>query len=236
MIELNLLPDVKKEFIKAQRTRNTVISVSTITTIGAGVITALLLSYVYVAQPVIINNKTNDIKKNETALEALPEVNKYLTVQNQLNNLNTLHDGLYVYSRAFTFLQQLNPAAPNNVAFSSVVFDKTAKTIEIQGTAHNFQGLNVFKNTLENVKLTYKVDGEQSKVPLFSQVVLKEAALANVNNISVANFKFELTYPDAAFLNTSTDVSIEVPKFTTSDADRNAPKEIFGTQPEGSGQ
>lgn len=236
MIELNLLPDVKKEFIKAQRTRNTVISSSIIITIGAGILTALLVSYVYVAQPLLISAQTSNIKKSADTLKAIPDIDKYLTVQNQLNNLDKLHDGLYVYSRAFTYLQQLNPSAPNNVAFSTVTFDKELKTLEIQGVARNFQGLNVFKNTLENASLSYKTGDTQSTIPLFDQVVLQEASLASVNNVAVANFKFQLTYPDVAFLNTSTDVKLSVPSLTTSDADRNAPKAVFGTQPEGSGQ
>lgn len=46
MIEVNLIPDVKQEFIRAQRTRNTVISFSIMASIAAGVaivIFALLL-------------------------------------------------------------------------------------------------------------------------------------------------------------------------------------------------
>ncbi|MBC7746834.1 hypothetical protein H7Y40_02545 [Pedobacter sp.] len=235
MIELNLLPDVKKEFIKAQRTRNTVISVSIIATIGAGVLTALLLSYVYVAQPLLISSQTNAIKKSTAELKAIPEIDKYLTVQNQLNTIDSLHSGLYKYSRAFSFLQQLNPSEPNNVSFSSVIFDKTTNTIEFQGISRNFQALNVFQDTLKNATLTYKSGDTENTVSLFDQVVLQEAALSNVNNASVTSFKFQLVYPDVAFLSSSTDVKIAVPNLTTSDADRNAPKEIFGTQLEGTG-
>lgn len=235
MIELNLLPDVKKEFIKAERTRNTVISISIIVTIVAGAITALLVSYVYAAQPLIISTQTSEIQKKEDALKAIPEIDKYLTVQNQLKNIQSLHDGLYVYSRAFTYLQDLNPAAPNSVALSSVLFNKAENTLEIEGVANNFQSLNVFQNTLRNAKLTYKVEGEESvsTINLFNTVSLTQAALTSVNNVSLASFKFQLVYPAEAFLNTSKDVKVVIDKVVTSDADQNAPKEVFGTQPSG---
>lgn len=232
MIELNLLPDVKKEFIKAQRTRNAVISFSIVATIAAGVLTTLLLSYVYVAQPLIIGAQTKAIKESEQKLKDIPEIDKYLTVQNQLSNLDSLHAERYAYSRAFGYLQQLNPAAPNNVAISAVIFDKELKTLEINGVTRNFQALDVFQDTLENAQLTYTSDGQVSTVRLFDKVVLEEAGLSSSGDVPLTNFKFLLAYPDEAFQNSSKDVKITVPSMITSDADRNAPKEIFGTTPQ----
>lgn len=233
MIELNLLPDVKKEFIRAQHMRNTVISVSILVTIIAGSLLFLLLSYVFAAQPLIQGALTGQIKDNHQKLQDIPEVDKYLTVQNQLNNIQGLHEEKSVYSRLFGYLQQLNPAQPNNVAFSAAVVDEAEQTITVEGTARNFQAVNVFKNTLENAELSYKSGDQDEKKALFTDITLEEAALSEVNGISLARFKFTLGYTEEAFGFAITDTKVSIPSLVTSDADRNAPKEVFGEQPEG---
>lgn len=234
MIELNLLPDVKKEFIKAQRTRNAVISGSILATIGAGIVIAVLATTVYIGQQAVIAVQTDSIKKKENELKSKPEIDKYLTVQNQLKHIDELHNSKYTYSRAFTYLQQLNPAQPNNVALRTVKLNKEVNTLEITGTARNFEALSVYKTTLENAELKYKAIGseEQSSTKLFDSIVLTQASLANVDNKVLTNFEFTLTYPEAAFATSSKDISISIPSLVTSDADRNAPKQVFGTQPE----
>ena len=72
MIEINLVPDVKQELIKAQRIRATVISVSVIVTIASGIILALLASYVFGVQTVRssladseITTKNKEVQSNQ---------------------------------------------------------------------------------------------------------------------------------------------------------------------------
>lgn len=236
MIELNLLPDVKKEFIKAQRVRNTVITFAIFATIAAAGLTVLLGLTVYAGQAVFISTRTNDIKKAQSELSATNEIDKYLTVQNQLSNIDTLHSDKYIYSRVFGYLQQINPTPPNNVALSRVVLNKEDNTLSIEGSARNFEAVTAFQETMKQATLSYKTDGDEAeqKINLFDEVTLKAANLVNVEGVSLANFEFSLTLPEAAFLYTSRDLTVSVPNLTTSDADRNAPKAVFGTKPEGS--
>lgn len=233
MIELNLLPDVKKEFIRAQRTRNTVIAAMIMATIAAGAITFLLVSFVWVVQPVYKKHQTGEIEKNTKVLKDIKDIDKYLTVQNQLNNIQGLHDEKANYSRLFGFLQQLNPAVPNNIALSSANVIEVDKMIELEGTARNFQAVNIFQNTLENAKLSYKDGDEDRDLDLFDTVTLSQAALSDNNGTVLANFKFILTYNPEVFASEINSPVVTVPNLITSDADRNAPKEVFAPQPEG---
>lgn len=233
MIELNLLPDVKKEFIKAQRTRNTVITGAIFTTIIAGGLVVLLALTVYGGQAVFIATRTNDIKKAQQELSSIPEIDKYLTVQNQLSNIDALHSDKYLYSRIFTYLQQVNPSNPNNVALSSVEATKEGDTIAIKGTARNFDAVNIFQETMLQAQLRYKTDGTDQTMPLFQDVTLTNTALVNVDGRTLTTFEFTLTVDKTAFLASSTDVNVTVPSVTTSDADKNAPRAVFGTSPEG---
>ncbi len=231
MIGINLLPDVKKEFLKAQRTRNTVISISIITMFVAGGLTVFLALFVYVGQTTAINVVKGDIDTKQKTLEEKPEITKYLTIQNQLAALKILHGPDYkiLYSRLFNYLLQLNPASPNNVQLGSARITRDSTLITIQGTTQDFHALDTFKNTLEQAKLKYPDGDETKEIALFSQVILKSAALIQSDTGSGVSFEFDLTYTPDIFSPDIIDYQLTVPKLTISDAQNNAPSELFGT-------
>ena len=235
MIELNLLPDVKKDFLKAQRTRNSVISGAIIITIAAAVITAILASTVYIGQNAVIALQTKSVKEKNDKLKSQPEIEKYLTVQNQLKNIDALHSDKLLYSRAFTYIQALNPATPNNIALSSIALKKEESLLELEGTVRNFEALTIFKTTLESAKLKYETAGTEGsqETQMFTTVSLLDAGLRSSDKGSVVGFKLQLVYPETIFQRETLNGKIEVPSEVTSDGDRNAPKELFGAQPEG---
>lgn len=235
MIGINLLPDLKKEFIKAQRTRNTVISLSILAMIFVAGLTALLALIVYVWQGTMIGMIKSDITKKQSSLAAKPEIEKYLTIQNQLDGLKSLHDDKHkiVYSRLLDFFPLLNPAAPNNVGISSVKIKQDDTSINLQGSTANFQGVTTFKNTLENAKVMYKVKGEQKETNLFTDVTLKSASLGQSNGKSTAAFEFIVKYSPEVFSPDVTEIQLNVPKLTISDSQTNAPNELFKDTGEG---
>ena len=115
MIQLNLLPDLKKDFIKSQKTKGLVISISIIITICSFGLSALLFVYVNFLQQVQINLVTDSIEEKETKLESITDIDKYLTIQAQLSALPELHNGKGSYDRLFDYLSVINPGSPNNV-------------------------------------------------------------------------------------------------------------------------
>lgn len=230
MIGLNLLPDIKKEFLKAQRMRNMVISLSILTMLVAGGLTVFLALFVYVGQGAVIEAAKRDITTKQAEFAGKAEVTKYLTIQNQLASLKVLHGVDYktLYSRLFDYLPQLNPSAPNSVQLGSVTVMNEGTSIAIRGTTQDFHALDTFKNTLENAKLTYKSDNETKDVNLFSDVVLKSASLVQESSKSGVTFEFNLTYAAEIFSPELKDFQLTVPKLTISDAQNNAPSELFG--------
>lgn len=237
MIELNLLPDVKKEFIKAQRTRNTVISAAILTSLIAGGIVALLATVVYVGQGVMINTIKGKITENHKELAGKQEINKYLAVQSQLNVLDQVATKRSVYGRVLDALPALNPAPPNNVSLFDFTMSQADTTATMSGQANNFEAVNNFKNTLEKAVLTYTNDtGTEYSTPLFPVVTSGVPSLSNVEGKSVASFQFTMTFAPEAFDPLNRDIKISVPKLVTSDSDQNAPKELFTTQPTAGGQ
>lgn len=164
MISLNLLPDVKKDLLKVRRERNLVMMVSIVAVIGSLAVLGLLFLWMgaLTGLKMLDENKINDAKaKIETAKED-EQLDKYLTIQNQLAQIDGLKGGQLIHSRLMDFLVQLNPAEPNNVFLRSVRLTADGEgesadlSVEIEGTTGNFASLDVYKNTLISAKLIYE--------------------------------------------------------------------------------
>ncbi len=229
MVQLNLLPDLKKEFLNAQKARNRVISLSILTIILAVGIAGLAAFYVYGVQTVQVALVNGDIAKKTKDLKATPEIDKYLTLQNQLAALPDLHSAKNVYSRLFGFLPTLNPSAPNSISLSSLQVSETAKSALFTGTAPTYEALGVFKDTLMHAKVTYQVAGETNKTSenLFQNVTVQSSGLGTTPTGKVVSFTINVDYDDAAFRTMNTNVEISVPAVQSSQAANQTPTAIF---------
>ncbi|HVV66707.1 MAG TPA: PilN domain-containing protein [Candidatus Saccharimonadales bacterium] len=171
MIQLNLLPDVKMEYIKAERQRRLVTSVSILVTIAAIVLLLLLLS-VDGLQKKHLSDLNKDIKSYSTKLENEPQITKILTVQNQLESLTQLHDQEPAAARLFTYLNQVTPS---NVNITDFKIDFTQNTVSITGTANTLADVNKYVDTLKLTTFTTGTDSTPQ--PAFSDVVLSSFSL-----------------------------------------------------------
>lgn len=89
MIQINLVPDVKQEMLRAQRMRNVAISLSiTVGIIAIGVV--VVLGAVLGAQTAVQKIQEGQIASDYKKLSAHSDLNSALTVQNQLNTISTL--------------------------------------------------------------------------------------------------------------------------------------------------
>ncbi|HMR72918.1 MAG TPA: hypothetical protein PKD68_02820 [Candidatus Saccharibacteria bacterium] len=227
MIHLNLLPDVKREFLKAKRDQARVISVAILSVLVVGGVTVALAVWVYAVQNIHIGLLSQNIKDNAAKIEAIPDVNKYVTLQNQLANLSKLHDGKNDFSRLLTILPTLNPKSPNNVALASVTLGTEESTISLEGRVSDFTGLITFRDILQNAELEYRTDIEDSEVikeKLFSEVAILEQGLSKTaEGNAVVSFKIIVRYNPAAFINSSKDVTVSVPKLETTPSKQGSP-------------
>lgn len=229
MIQLNLLPDVKKEFIKAQKTRNKIIGVSIMVIIGSIGLTVLALVYVVGIQQIAIKLASDDIARKSRELQSIEDLGKYLTVQNQLQALPALHGNKTAYSRLFDALQQLIPSAPNNVGLTSIDAINEDKTIKLSGNAPTYEALNVFKDTLVNADVEYKLSGsdEVTKEKLFEAVEVQSLNLNRVNNSQVVSFDILVTYSEDVFKAGTKDVKVTVPNIQTTQSRLQSPQPVF---------
>ena len=86
MIQFNLLPDVKLEYIKAKKSKRLVALISTLTCAVAIALVVLLFTVVNVFQKQHLSDLNADIKKYSTSLKNTKDLDKILTIQNQLKS------------------------------------------------------------------------------------------------------------------------------------------------------
>ena len=168
MIQLNLLPDVKIAYIKARAQKRLVITISTFVAAGALLLFVLLFSYVNGVQGKNLNDLTKDIKKSSSELQATKDLDKILTVQNQLVSLGALHDVKPSTERLAGYLAKTTPSVVN---LSSLELDFTLKTVTVTGTGGSLKDVNTYTDTLKFTKYSTATDSKKL-LPAFSNVVL----------------------------------------------------------------
>lgn len=234
MIEINLVPDIKQEFLRSQRLRAKVISTSIIACLAAGGVVTLLAMYMGTQA---IRNALADTDIN-TQYNKLVTDNKDLakvvTIQNQLTIVSSLNDKKIISSRAFDLLAAINPKAPNNVKMSVITVDPTKNTLTIEGSAdEGFNAADAFKKTILNTTVAYTKDTKTSTIPLSGAVTVSNTSFGeDATGKKVLRFKLSFTYPKELLSNESTNVSVESPtgKIDVTDSHTGVPESLFAQQ------
>lgn len=224
MIQFNLLPDVKIAYIKAQRQKRLVISISTIASIAAVTLFVLLFSFVNVVQKKSINDLTKDIDTMGSDLMETKDLNKILTIQNQLKTLDGLHGEKVVTTRIFTYAQQVTPAG---VSISDMNLDFAQNTLTISGNAPSLVMANTFADSLKFTKFTATSTGEEKK-PAFSNVVLASFSVAE----GKVSYSFNTNF-DPLLFSQAEEVKLEVPKMITTRSTTELPGAVFQSNGDG---
>lgn len=232
MIQFNLLPDVKLEYLKARRVRQLVVSVSVIATIAAVAVLIILLGIVYGVQKKNLDDLNSDISKYTSQVTGTPNLNKILSVQNQLGVLTSLHNQKPVASRLFTYLRQITPSAASvsqlNVNFGTSAADaaasiaSTANTVSITGNASSLAVVNTYVDTLKFT--TYKIAGSTSlSTPnAFSDVVLSSFSVGSSGSTFTITANF-----DPIIFNAADNVTLNVPNIVTTRSTVEQPTDLF---------
>ena len=222
MIQFNLLPDIKLEYIKARRTKQLVVMTATILA-GASLAIAVMLFFgVNVLQKRHLAHLDRDIKESSEKLRSEPELNKILTVQNQLNSISGLHDQKPAAERLGRYLSQVTP---NEVSISKLEVDFTQNIITFDGGAASLKAVNQFVDTLKFTD--YRV-GEDNNGKAFSEVVLTSFSRedAERQDGNPATYKITLKYNPVIFSTTEA-ASLQVPNTVTTRSSTERPTELF---------
>lgn len=233
MIEINLIPDVKLELLRARKLRNSVISACIVVTIAAVGAVVLLALYNYGALAIADANADQSIKTESTKLKKVPDLAKTLTLQQQLASLTSMHNDKTISSRLFDIATTIVPDSPNEVTISRLTLDTENTLITIEGQAKNgYEALEVFKKTIEDTKFDYSQDGErQTPINIAQEVTDGDRSYGeDSNGEKTLRFTMQFTYPAELFARTSQQGKIIAPnKYNATDSVLGVPKSLFST-------
>lgn len=223
MIQFNLLPDVKMEFIKTRRRKRLVVLVS-LCVAGASVgVLVMLVIVVMVWQKQSIKSLEKDITTNMSTLKSISEIDKVLTVQNQLNSLTSLHDDKPLASRMFAYISQITPAS---VSVQRVSLDFDTSTMSVTGRADALSTINIFVDTIKFTEYSSSTQTEPTRA--FNDVVLANFSRDDKG----ASYEIRFLFDPAIYDATADNVSLVVPKLITTRSELAKPG-VFEAVPGG---
>jgi Tfp pilus assembly protein PilN len=222
MIQLNLLPDVKLEYITAQRSRRLVLTVAIIVSTISLALLLILLS-VLGLQKKHLNDLNRDISNETQKLQGEPQITKILTVQNQLSSLTPLHAGKPAVSNLFTYLNQVTPA---QVDITSFKIDFTQQTISITGSSDALSSVNKYIDTLKFTTYTSSTVTKATKA--FSNTVLSSFGVntGTKDAAQAVNYTIGLSY-DRNIFDITQNINLSVPKLVTTRSELEKPSDLF---------
>ncbi len=248
MIEINLIPDVKQELLKAQRARAIVISSSIFASIVAASVVALLLAYIFGFQGVRGLYLDEQTKTKGGELAKVEDLSKILTIQNQLKSIDELNGKKNMSSRVFDMTAAITPQGANSVSFTQIsvgaagaeeaAIDPTVETtaggkVNLDGQTSGYDSMEVFKKTIENTLIEYTQDGETKTIPLAENISTTDISYGkDAEGNKVLRFTLSFEYPPELFSPKSeqlkfkrdvngnvTDSYLGIPRFTERAAD-----------------
>lgn len=237
MIEINLVPDIKQELLRAQRVRNYVISGAVIAGI-VSVALVIILSLILGGQAVASNVLDGRVNSSFAQLKGTQDLSKVLTIQNQLSNISEMHSVKNIDSRLFPLLDAINPSAPNTISIASAKVDAAAKTITIEGEAANmYDAAEAFKKSIAGTTIEFVQDGKRETIPLVAEANAITSSDVGVSEDAAGKKVLRLTlsfeYPAELFAVSSKDAVIKSPvRSNVTDSYLGVPQSLFGERRE----
>lgn len=190
MIQINLLPDVKQEYLRTQQTKHAVIvAAALISAIVLGV-TVLFFVYVQVVQPQYQKVVQNDIDKSIQELKAKPDAQRLVTVQGVLEQIPALKDQQQVISRTFDYVKGFTP---RSVAYTRVGLALDTTTISLSGGTVSYEQAHVLANNLKSAKMIYRQNDAEQTINPYTNIVFNSLSKAE-NATDGRPVTFEITF------------------------------------------
>lgn len=175
--EINLVPDIKNEFIKTLKFRNLVFFLCIIIASGSLVVILVFIT-ISGSQQGFINAKQNTISKLEQKINDYGDLSDFLTIRDQLGNIASITENKVMMSRSFNILSALIPTGDNyiNISELSINLSGSAPTFTFDAQANanaepfiDYNVLDSFKKSMPYMRYDYGeyVDKEDNTIPAY---------------------------------------------------------------------
>jgi hypothetical protein len=175
--EINLVPDIKGEMIKALKLRNFIFFIC-IVVAAASVGAALLFAVIAGGQQAVVDGKKNTLSMLSQKINNYSDLSDFLTVRDQLSNLSTISSNKKLLSRTFNILSALLPKGADTITLSELNIDlaKGDPTISFDAQANageppyiDYNVLDAFKKSMAYMRYDYGnyVDRSGNTIPAY---------------------------------------------------------------------
>lgn len=171
--EINLVPEVKHQMIKAQKLRNLVLFICiVVSAVSVGVV-AVLFS-IKSGQDIAMSSQDKKLETMSAKLMGFEELGDLVTVQGQLGKLQEIANNKRVLSRVFGALGAMLPTGGDVVQLSELRVDLEASTLRMEAQADartapliDYRVLESFKKGVALTKYDYGryVDANGNEIP-----------------------------------------------------------------------
>lgn len=158
MSQINLLPDIKRKYLKSQQIKHTVIVASVLLSIVVFTIAALLFAYVRIVQLQHRQNLQEDIDAALQKQKEFPEASKLVTIQNALKQIQTLQGNKTITSRSFSYIGSVTPV---DIVYRSFSYNGDTSLLTITGTAPSTEKVNELANNIKSATYSYEKDDKE---------------------------------------------------------------------------
>lgn len=179
--EINLVPDIKNEFIKALKFRNLVFFACIVISAGSLIVMLIFLS-ISGGQDGFIASKKTTIDALEQKISEYGDLDDFLTIRDQLGNIAAITNNKTMASRTFNVLAALIPRGKDHVDVSELSVNLSEEapsfTFEAQadaakkedgGTDIDYTVLDSFKKSMPYMRYDYGeyVDKYDNPIPAY---------------------------------------------------------------------
>lgn len=161
--EINLVPDIKDEMIKALKLRNLIFFLCIAVSVAAiGVV--IVLGGIVGGQSAALNAKQNTLKEMSKTINSYDDLSDFLTIKDQLGKLSAISENKNVLSRTFGILGALLPKGADVITISELTVNLDVEnptlTFEAQANAGeypyiDYNVLDAFKKSMPYMKYDY---------------------------------------------------------------------------------
>lgn len=206
-MQINLLPDVKRDYLRSQQTKHMVLVSAVLASAVAVGLLVLLFAYVQLIQPQHRRNVQADIDSGLNELKKQPDAVEIVTVQGALEQLPKLQDQKQLSSRLFSYL---NSFTPREVGYSQVNLDLKTNQLTVTGSATSYEQANVLANNLKSASFSYTQNDAQKSLKPFSAVVFQSLSRSQGTNNKPVSFQLSFKLNPILFNQTAEAGSLQV--------------------------
>ena len=178
--EINLVPDIKNDMIKALKLRNYIFFISILVaaiSVGVTVVFGLIAG----GQQLALNSKKESIEHLSKKVAEYGDLKDFLTIKDQVGNLATLTGDKKVLSRTFNILNALLPTGSDTIRISELNVDLSGDAPVFQFDAQanagqepfiDYNVLDAFKKSMQYMTYDYGnyVDADGNTIPAYCMI------------------------------------------------------------------